>query len=366
MGCVHGKCCRRCPSSSDDEAKEEEESGIHPDGHNPPPAISAAAAAYDAVDLPSCDFSLSYSVLTHRGYYPETPDKENQDSYCVRTNLRTDPNVHFFGVFDGHGVSGAQCSAFARDRLVELIENDASLLDDPVKAYCAAFVAANEELHGDNAIDDSMSGTTAITALVVGDKLYVANVGDSRAVLAVKSNGDGGVTAQDLSCDQTPFRTDECERVKLCGARVLSVDQVEGSKDPTIQSWGDEETEGGDPPRLWFQNAMYPGTAFTRSVGDSLAESIGVVPHPEVTVVQLTSNHPFFVIASDGVFEFLSSQTVVDMVNKYSDPREACAAIAEQSYKLWLQHENRTDDITIILVHIKNRQNNNELEKMVM
>lgn len=42
---------------------------------------------------------------------------------------------------------------------------------------------------------------------------------------------------------------------------------------------------------------------------------------------------------------------------KYSDPRDACAAIAGESYKLWLEHENRTDDITIIIVHIKGLSN---------
>jgi serine/threonine protein phosphatase PrpC len=64
---------------------------------------------------------------------------------------------------------------------------------------------------------------------------------------------------------------------------------------------------------------MYPGTAFTRSVGDSTAEKIGVISVPEVSMVRLTPNHLFFVVASDGVFEFLSSQTVVDMVWHY-DP----------------------------------------------
>lgn len=38
---------------------------------------------------------------------------------------------------------------------------------------------------------------------------------------------------------------------------------------------------------------------------------------------------------------------------RYTDPQDACAAIAGESYKIWLEHENRTDDITIILVHIK-------------
>jgi hypothetical protein len=39
-------------------------------------------------------------------------------------------------------------------------------------------------------------------------------------------------------------------------------------------------------------------------------------------------------------------------IAKYKDPRDACAAIVAESYRLWLQYETRTDDITIILVHI--------------
>jgi hypothetical protein len=44
-------------------------------------------------------------------------------------------------------------------------------------------------------------------------------------------------------------------------------------------------------------------------------------------------------------------------VAAYEDPREACSAIAAESYKLWLEHENRTDDITIIIVHIRDSEN---------
>ncbi|KAI7742552.1 hypothetical protein M8C21_033149 [Ambrosia artemisiifolia] len=306
----------------------------------------------EVVPIPSHNFKLECAVLTRKGYYPDSPNKENQDCFCIKTCVQGNPNVHFFGVFDGHGHAGKQCAEFVKNRLVEILCSDDTLVDDPVNAFNVAFSTCNSELHDNVEIDDSMSGTTAITVLVVGDKLYVANVGDSRGVIGIKEGGDGHVVAQDLSQDQTPFRKDECERVKECGARVLSVDQVEGVKDPSVQSWGDEENAGSDPPRLWMRNAMYPGTAFTRSVGDSIAEKIGVVAVPEVSVVQLTANNPFFVLASDGVFEFLSSQAVVDMVDRYIDPRSACAAVAAESYKLWLEHENRTDDITIIVVHV--------------
>ncbi|KAG0495701.1 hypothetical protein HPP92_000392 [Vanilla planifolia] len=365
MGCVHGKCycvccgryrkgdscCCCCPyppatSASSSIGKDRPSPGeVGPfRGH----VLTGSTVGIAAV--PSHGLCLQYSSLTLRGYYPDSPDRENQDAFCICTNLQGNPNLHFFGIFDGHGQYGAQCANFVRDKIVDLLSSDPQLVDDPAKACHSAFLAANSLLH-ESDIDDSLSGTTAITVLVSGDTLFVANVGDSRAVVGVLK-GDHMV-AEDLSHDQTPFRKDEYERVRLCGARVLSVDQVEGVKDPCIQSWGDEESNEGDPPRLWMQNAMYPGTAFTRSIGDSTAESIGVIAVPEVSKVKLTPEHLFFIVASDGVFEFLSSQAVVSMVGSFKDPREACSAVAAESYKIWLEHENRTDDITIIVVHMK-------------
>ncbi|OVA04419.1 Protein phosphatase 2C (PP2C)-like domain [Macleaya cordata] len=360
MGCVHGKCCSPYPASSYGDRGDFRVVGLNGSDnihHHGNYQNMLSETSLEFANVPSHNFHLEYSVGTQRGYYPDFLDKENQDSFCIRTEIQGNPNLHFFGVFDGHGQFGAQCSNFVRDRLVEILSNDPTLSEDPLKAYNSAFLATNSELH-DSDIDDTMSGTTAITVLVSGDTIFVANVGDSRAVIAMK-NGDR-VIAEDLSCDQTPFRKDEYERVKLCGARVLTADQVEGLKDPDIQNWGDEESDGGDPPRLWVQDGLYPGTAFTRSLGDSTAEKIGVIAVPEVKIVQLTPNHLFFVIASDGVFEFLSSQVVIDMVLKYSDTQDACAAIAGESYSLWLENETRTDDITIIIVRIKDLQNSGD------
>lgn len=142
-----------------------------------------------------------------------------------------------------------------------------------------------------------MSGTSAITVLVRGRTIYVANSGDSRVVIAEQKGKE--VVAVDLSIYQTSFRIDELERVKLCGARVLTLDQIEGLKNPDVQCQGTKEGDDGDPPRLWVPNGMYPSTTFTRSIGDSIAETIGVVVTPEIVVLELTPDHPFFVVASD-------------------------------------------------------------------
>ncbi|KAG1327787.1 putative protein phosphatase 2C 35 [Cocos nucifera] len=346
MGSVLAKCRRRrCRPSSATTAAAASRDGDPIHGHR----HALCSSPLGSADVPSHHLFLEFSFLSQRGYYPDSPNRENQDALCIKTQLQGNPNLHLFAVFDGHGQFGAQCAAFARDRLVEHLSGDTRLLDDPVESFNSALLAANSELHGSK-IDDSMSGTTAIAVLVGGDSLFIANVGDSRAVAGVLN--EHRIVAENLSCDQTPFRKDEYERVRQCGARVLSVDQVEGKKDPAIQSWGDEENNEGDPPRLWVQHGMYPGTAFTRSIGDSTAESIGVIAVPEVMTVKITPYHLFFVVASDGVFEFLSSQTVVDMVSRYGDPRDACSAIAAESYKIWLEHEDRTDDITIIVVLI--------------
>lgn len=68
---------------------------------------------------------------------------------------------------------------------------------------------------------------------------------------------------------------------------------------------------------------------------------------------QLQPSHAFLVLASDGVWEFLPSQSVVDMVSKFDDPQEAALSVVAESYRLWLQHETRTDDITMVVIQFQ-------------
>ena len=144
-----------------------------------------------------------------------------------------------------------------------------------------------------------MSGTTAITAYFVGTQFTVANIGDSRAVVGEKKGKR--VIAYSLSIDQTPYRQDERERVKASGAVVMSCDQLEGIV-PYHENWGvnlgDEIDNGGDPPRVWAPGKSFPGCAFTRSIGDSVAEGIGVTAEPELLRKELTAQDQFVVLVS--------------------------------------------------------------------
>jgi cGMP-dependent protein kinase 2 len=130
---------------------------------------------------------------------------------------------------------GTECALFAKDKVPKNLLKDPRLSSDHTSAYTRTFIDSNLQMHR-GSVDDSMSGTTAIVARIKGRSVHVCNVGDSRATLG-EVNSQGRLRAVDLSHDQTPFRDDECQRVKAAGARVLTLDQLEGLKDQNIKCW---------------------------------------------------------------------------------------------------------------------------------
>jgi serine/threonine protein phosphatase PrpC/CRP-like cAMP-binding protein len=324
--------------------------------HNDAPKIMS-------IEGTSLNYNLKYCYVSQRGYYPNALSKANQDSYVICEQFLHDKNSHFFGIFDGHGEFGDFCSFYAADMVPKYLEKELSsrggvqAMNGPhmEDTYIAAFVKANKAMHKEQ-FDDSLSGTTAITVFVQGDILYVANVGDSRAIIATAdSNGKNRYSA--LSIDQTPFRKDERERLKKRGARIMTLDQVEGNE-TLHENWGnptgDDIDEVGDPPRVWDHTLERPGCAFTRSLGDAVAETVGVFAVPELLTWKISPDDKFVVIASDGVFEFLTSQAVVEMISEFDDPLDAAKHVVSESYRLWLTYDDRTDDISIIILSFEN------------
>lgn len=233
-------------------------------------------------------------------------------------------------------------------RPTDVLKNEI-LLEDVFKS---SFNSTNKELR-DSAIDDSLSGTTGIAVLVHGDVVHVGNVGDSRAVLASFDPKTHKLRFSPLSNDQTPFRKDERARLRKCGAKIMSVDQIdEDQKEHDM--WGEDGFESEDPPRVWDHSLQMPGCGFTRSLGDTVGESVGVCSDPEVLSWKLTPEDKYVILASDGIFEFLSSQIVIDMVNKVlnqtKSPVEAIKFVISEAFRLWVAHDERTDDITMMLI----------------
>eukprot|EP01043_Picozoa_sp_COSAG02_P073873 COSAG02_NODE_14547_length_1260_cov_3.442237_2_plen_155_part_01 len=139
-------------------------------------------------------------------------------------------------------------------------------------------------------LDVKMSGTTAVVAFVRGDQLYTANVGDSRAVLATQTAK--GLRPVELTFDQKPEIAAERKRIEAAGGIVEPI------LDPYNGPVG--------PCRVWIRRQAIPGLAMSRSIGDSLAGSVGVCPDPVVNSFKVrnveihTASPPRVAILADG------------------------------------------------------------------
>jgi serine/threonine protein phosphatase PrpC/CRP-like cAMP-binding protein len=319
--------------------------------------------------------TCSYTMLSQRGYYPESLNKANQDSYAIHPCMHETTTQHLFAVYDGHGQYGDYVSNQCRANFGRNFSTFLPLKKGDVGEAAAAAAAMTEQQMEASKI--RMSGTTCCFAYLDGRSLHCGNVGDSRCVLGVAGAG-GKLQALPMSDDQTPYRKDERERVRNFGgkARIMNMDQLEGLE-PYHDNWndggmvlGEQVDDSGDPPRVWHATKAIPGAAFTRSIGDTVGSPLGIITTPEMRQHELRPGvDRFCIVASDGVWEFMTSQSVVDMVVQYigadeyegdaakaegspgaDEAAQACRHVVAEAYRIWMTEDVRTDDITMILV----------------
>lgn len=283
---------------------------------------------------------IKAALLSKIGYVPFNPGKVNQDRGIEVCPFGGSEEKVVFGVFDGHGALGHEVSQYISTEVTKHMLAQKNLDTEPEKALTKAFLDVNNAIQKETNIDCSFSGTTGILVYINGKNLYSANAGDSRAVLAKKLPG-GKYKAVALSSDQKPDRPDEKKRIQDCKGRV------EACKGPKGEDIG--------PARVWLMHQEVPGLAMTRSFGDLVAASVGVTAKPEVWDRVMDESDSFMILASDGVWEFIESQTAVDMVGALreqgKEPEEVCKALVEESTKRWQAEEEVVDDITCIVVY---------------
>jgi serine/threonine protein phosphatase PrpC len=94
----------------------------------------------------------------------------------------------------------------------------------------------------------------------------------------------------------------------------------------------------------------------SRSLGDLLAHSLGVSSHPEVMRFSLTPEEKFIIIASDGVWEFLSNEDIAKIVWPFyvkNSPEQAGNAIVRMAAQKWRENDTVIDDITVITIFLE-------------
>lgn len=167
---------------------------------------------------------------------------------------------------------------------------------DEQKALKKAYRTTDAEIL-EKAFELGKGGSTAVTAILInGEKLVVANVGDSRAVIC--KNG----VAKQLSVDHEPSK--EKKLIENRGGFVSNLP--------------------GDVPRVDGQLAV------ARAFGDKSLK-IHLSSEPDIKVEMIGDDTEFIILASDGIWKVMSNQEAVDLIKKIKDAQSAAKLLIDEA-----------------------------------
>ena len=273
--------------------------------------------------------------------------KINQDSFLVLQSEYNLKDFNIFCVMDGHGINGHLVSRYLMKYINLFFKNNKKmnasnqnedsiyqrLKKSDYHILRRLFRHAERDLHKKSKIDANLSGTTCVMVAQIGDRFICANIGDSRAIMIKTGN-----EIVPLSIDQKPDDPEESKRIVQNGGEI---------------SQYEENGEKSGPYRIWKKGEVYPGIAMSRSVGDFIATSLGVVPEAKFIEEKIDQDCKFIVVASDGIWEFLDNKRVGEIVMPYyknDDPDGACKALIKEATEWWNKEDIVVDDITVVVV----------------
>ena len=127
-------------------------------------------------------------------------------------------------------------------------------------------------------------------------------------------------------------------------------------------AWGGKVLQAQDyrgrfsgPQRVWVKNVNSPGLAMSRSIGDTVAHSVGCSCEPDITHTILTHQDKIVLLASDGIWEFLQNQQVANIVYPYFEkdaPEAAANALVSVALNQWKRQSQSIDDITVVIIFL--------------
>ena len=284
--------------------------------------------------------------------------KINQDRYVYLENIFNIQNCNIYGICDGHGSNGHFVAEFCVESIKKFFTDESNFITKQNKTITKEslyqkltqnnysflkkyFTNLQKDLI-DASFDTHFSGTTCILVYQIDDKIICSNIGDSRAIL-INKNVKNEYEIIELSYDQKPTNPEEKKRIEESGGEIAPCE---------------DEIDLNGPKRVWVKGEKFPGIAISRTLGDEVGKSVGVICTPEFIEKNVSKDSCYCITASDGVWEFLSNKQVCDINNKFyssGDYNGMVKNLIREASIEWNNDGICRDDITLVVHFFKEK-----------
>ena len=239
-----------------------------------------------------------------------------------KTIHRTWPKMSYFAVFDGHG--GESCSEYLKNNFLDYLIENKNFPHDIKTSITETFDKLEDEFYEKNKqkpkdqIDNS--GSCALVAIMTENKIYIGNIGDSRAIMSLNN----GTKVKQLSIDHKPNNLKEFERITKNGGKVYIDEDVKEDENGKLdESKLNFITDKNDFNQYKCQSEVifrhFPShLAVVRSIGDIKVKKPeygalkgNIIHTPEVFVYDYSPSYDFMVMGCDGIFDDLSNEEII-------------------------------------------------------
>ncbi|KAL8205896.1 hypothetical protein R6Q57_009447 [Mikania cordata] len=296
------------------------------------------------VEKPTVNYGQAALAKKGEDYFLIKPD-------CQRIPGNPSTSFSVFAIFDGH--NGISAAIFAKDNLLNNIlsaipqgcDREEWLQALP-RALVAGFVKTDIEFQQKGnelypwffskklllsvlaflifkELTGETSGTTVTFVVIDGWTITVASVGDSRCILDTQT----GVVSLLTVDHRLEENVEERERVTASGGEVGRLNIFGGNAVGPLRCWPG-------------------GLCLSRSIGDTDVGEF-IVPIPHVKQVKVSNRGGRLIIASDGIWDALSSETAANCCRGL--PAELAA---KHVVKEALRSRGLKDDTTCVVVDI--------------
>ena len=268
------------------------------------------------------------------------------------------PKVSFFGIYDGHG--GKECAEYLRDNLHKLICESPNFLKNPIEAIKNGFAMAEKDFLMNHAISNfnqtvlNRSGSCALILITIETKIYIANVGDSRAIMSSNRK------LKDITIDHKPNEINEKNRIIKNGGKVYQTQSPLNSFNNTLIH----------NQILIGPFRVFPGRlSVSRTLGDIEAKNVKfggksnvVIAVPDVYCFDIVDDDvDFLILGCDGIFDQLSNKDCFDcawMVFKEfkENLHVLCGKVVDLILKTAMCRKS-FDNVTCLVIVVKEFEN---------